>query len=40
LDEKKFSTIFLVRVPTVWQKWTKIFSHPNMTIHTPIDSPD
>jgi hypothetical protein len=33
LVEKKFSTFFLVR-----QKWTKFFSQPDMTIHTPIES--
>jgi len=39
LDAKKNFEFFLVRVPPYVEKLTKIFFYPNMTIHTPLDSP-
>ena len=35
---KKIS-IFFGKGPPLCRKLTKIFIHPNMTIHTPLDSP-
>jgi hypothetical protein len=36
---KKFSTFFIVRVPPFSENWVKFFSHQNIKIYTPIDSP-
>ena len=35
---EKFSSIFLVRVPPYGEKKAKNFYHPDMAIHTPIES--
>jgi hypothetical protein len=38
LGGKNFN-FFFGKGPPCWAKWTKFFSQPDMTTHTPIDGP-